>query len=74
MTTFRLITDGATVLAEFDAADRPAGWREGTSLAEQHQDAGTARGGYQLSEWTGTEWRLVGEVTPGDLGGRPITE
>lgn len=72
MTSFRLITDGARVLADFEAPDRPTAWREGTSLAEQHQDAGTARGGYELSEWTGTEWRVVGQVVPGDLGGRPI--
>jgi hypothetical protein len=64
MTSFRLITDGARVLAEFDAPDRPSAWREGTSLAEQHSPAETARGGYELTEWTGTEWRVVGQLSP----------
>lgn len=63
-TPYRLVTDGATVLAEFEAPDRPSAWREGTSLAEQHQGAGTARGGYELVEWTGSEWRPVGQLTP----------
>lgn len=64
MTTYRVITDGARVVAEFDADDRSSGWREGNALALQHRDAGTARGGYQLSEWTGSEWRLAGDLWP----------